>query len=151
MKKLKIVKLPNPVLHEVSKPVDSVDNRVRKLMVDMLDLMYESKGIGLAAVQVGVLERVIVVDVWQDGKNEPLMMANPEIVFVSEDCADMEEGCLSVPSKTINISRPRQVSVKYVDFYNKSQILHADELLATCLQHEIDHLNGITIVDKQVS
>jgi peptide deformylase len=94
---------------------------------------------------------VIVVDVWQDGKSEPLMMANPEFVFLSQECADMEEGCLSVPNKTINISRPKSASVRYLDFYNKPQILHADELLATCLQHEVDHLNGITIIDKGVS
>ena len=148
MAKLPIITAPDPRLKRVAKPVETVDDRVRQLMDDMLETMYDAPGIGLAAPQVGVLERVVVVDIGRDeGESEPLRLANPEVVWRSEETAAYEEGCLSLPEHYAEVLRPAQVKVRYVDYDNEIREIEADGLLATCIQHEIDHLNGVLFVD----
>ncbi|MEY3551872.1 MAG: hypothetical protein RL735_220 [Pseudomonadota bacterium] len=145
---LPIIELPDPRLRLVSEPVGAVDAAVRKLMDDMLDTMYEAPGIGLAAIQVAVAKRVLVMDVArEDEPKQPLCLANPEIVWSSEDKNVYQEGCLSIPEYYEDVERPKQVRVRYLDRDNKVQELEADGLLATCLQHEIDHLNGVLFID----
>jgi peptide deformylase len=145
---LPIIELPDPRLRLVSEPVGAVDAAVRKLMDDMLDTMYEAPGIGLAAIQVAVAKRVLVMDVArEDEPKQPLCLANPEIVWSSEDKNVYQEGCLSIPEYYEDVERPKQVRVRYLDRDNKVQELEADGLLATCVQHEIDHLNGVLFID----
>ena len=145
---LPIIELPDPRLRLVSEPVGAVDAAVRKLMDDMLDTMYEAPGIGLAAIQVAVAKRVLVMDVArEDEPKQPLCLANPEIVWSSEDKNVYQEGCLSIPEYYEDVERPKQVRVRYLDRDNKVQELEADGLLATCLQHVIDHLNGVLFID----
>ena len=145
---LPIIELPDPRLRLVSEPVGAVDAAVRKLMDDMLDTMYEAPGIGLAAIQVAVAKRVLVMDVArEDEPKQPLCLANPEIVWSSEDKTVYQEGCLSIPEYYEDVERPKQVRVRYLDRDNKVQELEADGLLATCVQHEIDHLNGVLFID----
>ena len=146
---LPILTAPDPLLKKISKPVEKVDAETRRLMDDMLETMYLAPGIGLAAPQVGVLKRVIVVDIEREGvKTGPLCMANPEIVAVSDADASYEEGCLSVPEHYAEVSRPSRVTIRYLDRDNEIRTLEAEGLLATCLQHEIDHLDGILFIDK---
>jgi len=146
---LPILTAPDPRLKKISKPVEKVDAETRQLMDDMLETMYLAPGIGLAAPQVGVLKRVIVVDIEREGvKTGPLFMANPEIVDVSDEDASYEEGCLSVPEHYAEVSRPRRVVIRYLDRDNEIRTLEAEGLIATCLQHEIDHLDGILFIDK---
>ena len=129
-----------------------VDASVRKLMDDMLETMYQAPGIGLAAPQVGVLKRVIVLDLAREGEEpQPLRIANPEIVWVSDDDATYNEGCLSVPEHYADVVRPGACRVKYLDQDNKQQEIAAEGLLATCLQHEIDHLDGVLFIDHLTS
>lgn len=145
---LSILKVPDPRLGKKAEPVTEVDDSVRTLMDDMLETMYAAPGIGLAAPQVGVLKRVIVVDV--AGKDEdpaPVRMANPKIVWSSEEGCQREEGCLSVPDQFAEVTRPAQVRVRYLDYDNTVQEIEADGLLATCIQHEIDHLDGVLFID----
>ena len=145
---LPILTAPDPALKQVSAPVKEVDAGVRKLMDDMLDTMYQAPGIGLAAPQVGVLKRVIVLDLAREGEDpQPLRIANPEIVWVSDDDATYNEGCLSVPEHYADVVRPAACRVRYLDQDNKRQEVEAEGLLATCLQHEIDHLDGILFID----
>ena len=145
---LPIIELPDPRLRLVSEPVGAVDAAVRKLMDDMLETMYEAPGIGLAAIQVAVAKRVLVMDVAREDKpKQPLCLANPEIVWSSEDKNVYQEGCLSIPEYYEDVERPKQVRVRYLDRDNKLQELEADGLLATCVQHEIDHLNGVLFID----
>jgi len=145
---LPIIELPDPRLRLVSEPVGAVDAAVRKLMDDMLDTMYEAPGIGLAAIQVAVAKRVLVMDVArEDEPKQPLCLANPEIVWSSEDKNVYQEGCLSIPEYYEDVERPKQVRVRYLDRDNKVQEMEADGLLATCVQHEIDHLNGVLFID----
>ena len=145
---LPIIELPDPRLRLVSEPVGAVDAAVRKLMDDMLDTMYEAPGIGLAAIQGAVAKRVLVMDVArEDEPKQPLCLANPEIVWSSEDKNVYQEGCLSIPEYYEDVERPKQVRVRYLDRDNKVQELEADGLLATCVQHEIDHLNGVLFID----
>ena len=145
---LPIIELPDPRLRLVSEPVGAVDAAVRKLMDDMLDTMYEAPGIGLAAIQVAVAKRVLVMDVArEDEPKQPLCLPNPEIVWSSEDKNVYQEGCLSIPEYYEDVERPKQVRVRYLDRDNKVQELEADGLLATCVQHEIDHLNGVLFID----
>ena len=149
MAKLAIIKLPDPILRKVSAPVERVDNEVRKLAADMLETMYAAPGVGLAAVQVGVPRRLIVLDTAK-GENEPpraLVMINPEIVALGKEMREHEEGCLSIPDVRIDIERPSSVTVRYLDREGKPQELAAEGLLATAIQHEIDHLNGRLIID----
>lgn len=146
---LPILTAPDPRLKKISKPVEKVDDEIRQLMDDMLQTMYEAPGIGLAAPQVGVLKRVIVVDIDREGaQTGPLAMANPEIVDVSDEDASYEEGCLSVPEHYAEVQRPAKVKIRYLDRDNEIRTLEAEGLVATCLQHEIDHLDGILFIDK---
>ena len=154
---LPIVTAPDPRLKIKSQPVEKVTDEIRKLMDDMLETMYASEGIGLAAVQVGVHKRVLVMDLEAGSKRypdtegnktpNPIYMVNPEIVEESQERNIYEEGCLSFPGQYAEVDRPKRVKIKYLDYNGKPQILDADELLATCVQHEIDHLNGVVFVD----
>ncbi|GAB4394114.1 MAG: peptide deformylase [Kiloniellaceae bacterium] len=145
---LPIITAPDPRLKKVCEPVEAVDDEIRQLMDDMLETMYNAPGIGLAAPQVGVLKRVIVVDVSGDEEeNTPLFMANPELVGVSDDDASYEEGCLSLPEHYGEVIRPAKIRVRYLDRENEIREMEADGLLATCIQHEMDHLEGILFVD----
>ena len=145
---LPILTAPDPALKKISQPVKQVDASVRKLMDDMLETMYHAPGIGLAAPQVGVLKRVIVLDLAREGEApQPLRIANPEILWVSDDDATYNEGCLSVPEHYADVVRPGACRVKYLDQDNKQQEIAAEGLLATCLQHEIDHLDGVLFID----
>lgn len=150
---LKIYTAPDPVLKRVASPVDKVDDALRRQMDDMLETMYDDDGIGLAAPQVGISNRILVIDLEQkDGeglgkKGNPLYFVNPEITWFSEECSVYNEGCLSVPEMYAEVERPAQIRVKYLDYNGKEQELEADGLLATCLQHEVDHLNGILFID----
>jgi peptide deformylase len=149
---LPILVAPDPRLKQPSTPVKQVDDEVRRLMDDMLETMYQAPGIGLAAPQVGVLKRVIVLDLArEDEAPQPLRLANPEIVWVSDDDATYNEGCLSVPEHYADVVRPAACRVKYLDHNNKPQEIEADGLLATCLQHEIDHLDGVLFIDHLTS
>jgi peptide deformylase len=143
-----IIVAPDPRLKHKSKPVAKIDERVRRLMADMLETMYESNGIGLSAPQVGVLERVIVVDCARDGqKPQPIKLANPEVVWESDETVVCSEGCLSLPEQYADVERPVAVRVRYLDEQNEIRELEAKGLLATCIQHEIDHLDGVLFVD----
>lgn len=147
---LPIVIAPDPRLKQKSTKVEKVDAEIRQLMDDMLETMYNAKGIGLAAVQVGVLKRVIVVDVEHDDdgkRGNPLKLINPEVIDETEELALYKEGCLSFPAQYSEVERPASVRIKYMDEDGKEQMIEADGLLATCIQHEIDHTNGIVFVD----
>ena len=145
---LPILTAPDSRLKKKSLPVDTVDAGVRQLMDDMLETMYDAPGIGLAAPQVGVLKRVVVLDIdREDTKTGPLLMANPEIVAASDEDVSYEEGCLSVPDHYSDVVRPAKVTVRYLDRDGKQQDLACDGLLATCVQHEIDHLDGVLFID----
>jgi peptide deformylase len=149
MAKLPILTLPDPILRKVSAPVERVDAALRKLADDMLQTMYAAPGVGLAAVQVGVLRRLIVLDTAKgdDEPPRPLVMVNPEIVSFGAEKRLHEEGCLSIPEVRVEIERPSTLTVKYLDREGKPQELEAEGLLATAIQHEIDHLNGKMIID----
>jgi peptide deformylase len=143
-----ILTAPDPRLKKKSLPVAAVDEDVRQLMDDMLETMYAAPGIGLAAPQVGVLKRVVVLHIdREDTKVGPLFMANPEIVEASDEDATYEEGCLSVPDHYSDVVRPAQVTVRYLDRDGGQKELACEGLLATCVQHEIDHLDGILFID----
>ena len=145
---LSIITAPDPRLKQIAQPVEKVDAEVRKLMADMLETMYAAPGIGLAAPQVGALKRVIVLDLArEDEEPQPLKMANPEIVWVSDEDAVYNEGCLSLPEHYADVARPSACHVRYLDDQNEIRMLEAEGLLATCVQHEIDHLEGILFVD----
>lgn len=145
---LDILIAPDPRLARTAEPVPEVDRAVRKLMDDMLDTMYAAPGIGLAAPQVGVNKRVLVLDISRDPKDpQPLRIANPEIVWASEERTKYEEGCLSLPDQFADVERPAKVRVRYLDENNQPVEIEADGLLATCLQHELDHLQGVLFVD----
>ena len=148
MSKKKIVIEPDPILRKKSVPLDTVDDNLRKLMDDMLDTMYAAPGIGLAAVQVGILKRLIVIDISkEDKKKEPIFLINPKIIFKSSNTSTHEEGCLSLPGHFAEIERPAECHIEYIDYYGKKKNIKAKGLLATCIQHEIDHLNGILFID----
>ncbi len=143
-----ILTAPDPRLKKKSLPVKAVDADVRQLMDDMLETMYAAPGIGLAAPQVGVLKRVIVLDIdREETKTGPLFMADPEIIEASDEDATYEEGCLSVPEHYSDVVRPARVTVRYLDRDGQRQELACEGLLATCVQHEIDHLDGILFID----
>jgi len=143
-----ILVAPDPRLARTAEPVPEVDRAVRKLMDDLLDTMYAAPGIGLAAPQVGVNKRVLVLDIARDPKKpQPLRIANPEIVWASEERAKYEEGCLSLPDQFADVERPAKVRMRYRDENNQPVEIEADGLLATCLQHEMDHLQGVLFVD----
>src|ERR1700746_3925118 len=143
-----ILTAPDPRLKKKSKPVDSVDAEVRQLMDDMLETMYDAPGIGLAAPQIGELKRVIVLDIdREDLKTGPILMANPEIIEASDEDATYEEGCLSVPEHYSDVVRPAKVTVRYLNREGETKEMTCEGLLATCVQHEIDHLDGILFID----
>ena len=145
---LPIIIAPDPRLKLRCRPVESVDDDIRRLMDDMLETMYLAPGIGLAAPQVGVAKRVIVVDVSRkDEPREPIRMANPEIVAASQEMASYEEGCLSLPEHYADVERPTAVTVRYLDAAGKRREETFEDLAATCIQHEIDHLDGMLFVD----
>ena len=144
----KILTEPDQFLRQKSKKVEQVNDEIRTLMDDMLETMYNAPGIGLAAIQVGEPKRVIVIDLSrEDEKKNPLYFINPEIIINSDNNAAYEEGCLSVPGQFAEISRPDKCKVKYLDYNGNEQILDAEGLLATCIQHEMDHLEGILFID----
>ncbi len=148
MAKREIIILPDPLLRTVSKPVKAVDSAARKLMDDMLETMYEAPGIGLAAVQIGVPQRLVVIDTAKEGEEkQPLFLVNPEITWSSEEESDYEEGCLSIPEFFDMVSRPKEVKVRYLDRQGEAQERLCSGVLATCVQHEIDHLNGVLFID----
>lgn len=148
MSRLDIVTLPDPVLREVSTPFERIDDDVRRLMDDMLETMYDAPGVGLAAIQVGVPKRLLVVDVADEEEgHKPFFMANPEIVRLGDTMRVHEEGCLSIPGVQVEIERPGDVVVRYLDRNGEEQELAADGLLATAIQHEVDHLDGKLIID----
>ncbi len=150
MATLKLIIAPDPILKTKSAPVEKIDDSIRALVADLFDTMYAERGIGLAAVQVGVLKRVLVADVtWNEGEGagEQYALINPEIISVSQNPHVYKEGCLSFPDQYADVTRPETVRVRYLDIDGKTQEEDFDGLLATCIQHEIDHLNGITFVD----
>ena len=148
MAKKQILIIPDPLLRKVSEPVSSVNTEIKNLMDDMLETMYAAPGIGLAAVQIGVLKRIIVIDLSKEGeKKTPLFIVNPEITFKSNELISYEEGCLSIPNQFAEVKRPSSCKVNFLDYNGKKSEINADGLLATCIQHEVDHLNGILFID----
>ena len=143
-----ILVVPNPVLKQVSQPVDKVDDELRALMDDMLETMYDAPGIGLAAIQIGVPKRVIVMDLaGPDEEKAPRYFVNPEILWASEDTAPYEEGCLSIPEIYDEVERPARVKLKYLNYQGDEVIEDAEGLFAVCIQHEMDHLEGVLFID----
>ena len=148
MGKLEVLTAPDPRLTKKAKPVESVNDIVRKFMDDMLETMYEDRGVGLAANQVGVLQRVIVIDLQEDDDKErpkdfyPLFLANPEIIETSGDMVEAEEACMSVPGQRVPVARPERVKVRFLDYNNEIQEIETGGWLARAFQHEIDHLDG---------
>ena len=142
-----IITEPNEILRQVSKPVLNVGNEERKLMDDMLETMYAANGIGLAAIQIGIPKRIIVMDISKDGNKNPMFFVNPIIKNKDKEKTTYEEGCLSVPNYFAEVDRPKYCEVEYLDYNGKKQILETDGLLATCIQHEMDHLEGILFID----
>lgn len=148
MSKLPIVTIPDPILRKISDPVESIDAEVVRLMDDMLETMYAAPGIGLAAIQVGVPKRIVVIDAAEEGQErQPLLMVNPELVGLGNATRVYEEGCLSIPDVRVEIERPENVTVRYIDRQGRQQELSAGGLLATAIQHELDHLDGQLIID----
>lgn len=148
MSQLPIINVPDPLLKTLSDPVGQVDDDLRRLMDDMLETMYAAPGIGLAAIQVAVPKRVIVLDTDGDEENrQPLFLVNPEITWESPEFNIYNEGCLSVPEHYAEVERPASVKVKYLDYDGKQQEHLMEGLAATCVQHEIDHLNGVVFID----
>jgi peptide deformylase len=143
----KILVEPDPFLRQVSQEVEKVDDELRKLMDDMLETMYAAPGIGLAAIQVGIPRRVIVIDLSKEDIKKPYYFVNPRIIKKSRNNSTYEEGCLSVPGQFAEIDRPDQCHINYLDYNGQKKELKAEGLLATCIQHEIDHLEGILFID----
>jgi peptide deformylase len=144
-----ILTVPHPVLKQVSTKVEGVDDELRALMDDMLETMYDAPGIGLAAVQIGVPKRVIVMDLAKGDEEEPQprYFVNPEIVWASDETAPYEEGCLSVPEIYDEVERPARVKIRYLNYQGQQVEEDADGLFAVCIQHEMDHLNGVLFID----
>ena len=144
----KILTEPDPILRKKCEPLEKVDADTKKLMDDMLETMYAAPGIGLAAVQIGILKRIVVIDISKsEEKKSPLFLINPQIVNQSKKTSIYEEGCLSLPGQFAEIERPAECTLKYIDYNGKEKELKADGLLATCIQHEVDHLDGILFID----
>jgi peptide deformylase len=149
MANLEILTIPDPILRKKSALVETIDDETRRFMDRMLATMYEAPGIGLAAIQVGEPRRIITIDVAREEElKTPLFLVNPEIVWSSEDeRSTYEEGCLSIPDYYAEVERPAKVRVRYLDYEGKQQEREVDGLLATCVQHEVDHLNGVLFID----
>ena len=144
-----IVTLPDEkILRQISKPLNSEDQHARAIFDDMLETMYDAPGIGLAAIQIGVAQRMLVVDLAKDGETKkPLFIANPEIIWASDEISDYEEGCLSIPDFYEMVDRPKEIKLRFLNRLGEATELHATGLTATVLQHEIDHLNGVLFID----
>ena len=139
---------PNKLLRQISEPVDHVGENERKLMNDMIETMYAANGIGLAAIQIGIPKRIIVMDISKDKKNKsPMYFVNPIILNKATEQSKYLEGCLSLPEQFAEIDRPKKCEVEYLDYNGEKKLLQAEGLLATCIQHEIDHLEGILFID----
>ena len=148
MSVLEIIKEPNPILRKKADNVLNVDDDIRKLMDNMLETMYQAPGIGLAAPQVGVLKKVIVIDLSKDDEpKKPFFIVNPKIIWKSEELSSREEGCLSIPGYFAEIVRPKKCKLQYLDYYGKKKEVEADDLLSTCIQHEVDHCDGVLFID----
>ena len=144
----KLITVPDDILRKNSQPIEKVSNNEKKLIKDLFETMYHHKGIGLAAIQVGIPKRIIVLDVNQkDDTKEPLCFINPVIKGVSKEKSKYEEGCLSIPNTFIEIERPKTCLVEYIDIEGKKKSMECDDLLSTCIQHEINHLDGKLIID----
>jgi peptide deformylase len=144
---LEILQAPHPVLKAKAAPVATVDGRLRQLAADMLETMYKAPGIGLAAPQVGIAERLVVLDVAEGEEHRPMVLVNPEILWKSGERGTAEEGCLSLPGQFADVTRPLAVTIRYLDEQGEERELAAEGLLARCVQHEIDHLDGVLFVD----
>jgi peptide deformylase len=143
-----IIKIPDKRLRQASEPVKKIDAAIRKLVDDMFETMYKAPGIGLAAIQIGVPKRVVTMDLSKkEDEQKPQVFINPELIWTSEEKTTREEGCLSIPDYYEEVERPAEVKVKYLDLDGKPQEIEASGLLATCLQHEIDHTNGVLFID----
>ena len=139
---------PDPILRNKSEPLEKINGDIRKLLDDMLQTMYAAPGIGLAAVQIGILKRMIVIDVSKkEEEKKPIFLINPEIIFKSKETSLFEEGCLSLPGHFAEIERPAKCKVRLIDYNGKKKELEAEGLLSTCIQHEIDHLDGVLFID----
>jgi peptide deformylase len=150
MSLLPIIIVPDPVLKEIAKPIENITEAVKKQAADMIETMYGAPGIGLAANQVGKLNRLFVMDVnyrKNDQSRDATVLINPEIIWRSEEMSVMEEGCLSIPQQYADVERPRSVRVKYIDLAGQVQEMEGSDLTSHCLQHELDHLNGVLFVD----
>ncbi len=144
---LPIIETPDPRLKVISAPVAAVDDMLRRLMDDMVETMYDAPGIGLAAIQVGSPVRVLVIDLQENEEKHPRYFVNPEVLWASEDLAFYNEGCLSVPDQYAEVERPARIKLRYLDYNGQSHEEDMDGLLATCIQHEMDHLEGILFID----
>ena len=146
--KKKILIIPDPILRKKSDKVTSIDKSIKQLMNDMLQIMYDAPGIGLAAIQIGIPKRVVVMDLSKnEEKKNPMFFVNPEITWMSDSKSSYEEGCLSIPNQFAKIERSEKCNVKYLDYDGNEKKIEASGLLSTCIQHEIDHLNGILFID----
>jgi len=143
----RILTEPDPFLRQISQDVGKVDSDIRNLMDDMIETIYAAPGLGLAAIQIGVPKRVIVIDLSKEEEKTPLYFVNPKIIFKSNHNSTYEEGCLSVPGQFAEVDRPDQCHISYLDYNGQQQQLKAEGLLATCIQHEMDHLEGILFID----
>ena len=148
MAKREILVLPDPRLRQVADPIERIDASIKQLAKDMLDTMYDAPGIGLAAPQIGEMKRIVVMDLAKEGeKADPIVMINPEILKYSEDTVTSEEGCLSIPEIYYEVERPADVTVRYTDLDGKTVEKDATDRLAVCIQHELDHLDGVLYID----
>ena len=148
MSVLEILKEPDPILRKKSDEVSKVDNDIRALMDNMLETMYQAPGIGLAAPQVGILKKVIVIDLAkEDEPKKPLFIVNPKIIWKSDELSSREEGCLSIPGYFAEVVRPTKCKLQYLDYDGKQQEIEAEDLLSTCIQHEVDHCDGVLFID----
>ena len=142
-----IITVPDPLLKSISKPVDKINDEIKILINDMFETMYNAPGIGLAAVQIGIPLRVVVIYISKEDEKKPHFFINPNIVWRSDKTSTYEEGCLSIPNQFAEIERPESCRVEYIDLNNKKKEIEASGLLSTCIQHEIDHLNGVLFID----
>ena len=148
MAKRPILILPDERLRQIAEPIEKIDDAIKTLAADMLDTMYDAPGIGLAAPQVGELKRIVVMDLSPEGQpRDPIVMINPEILGYSEETVTTEEGCLSIPELYYEVARPAEVTVRYTDLDGKEVERHASDRLAICIQHELDHLDGVLYID----
>ena len=144
----KILIEPNKILRQISQPVNEVNKEIQSVMDDMLETMYSANGIGLAAIQIGIPKNLIVIDLLtKEKKKDPMFFVNPKIIKKSSGMSKYEEGCLSIPNLFAEVQRPSKCDVEYLDYYGNKKIINATGLLATCIQHEIDHLKGILFID----